>query len=108
MTEIVIIALVIGALAAAAVAYVAGYFNGEKNAKHPDGPETCRAKLQAAETVAQMWRARALEREQQVNELLRRQTEHERNETATVTMLLEELDELEQTAMMAAAVLEEV
>lgn len=105
MTEIVIIALVIIALAAAAAAYVYGYFNGEKNAKHPDGPETCRAKLQAAETAAKMWRARALEREQEANELRRQQAEHERNETATVEMLLEELAELEQaTASTRSAV----
>lgn len=94
MSDIVIISLVIVALAAVAVSYVVGYFKGAASVEHPDGPETCRAKLRAAETVGQMWRARALEREEQVKQLQREKAEHADAETRTVTMLLEELDEL--------------
>lgn len=89
----VVISLVIIALAGTAAAYVYGYSNGSQSVQHPDGPETCRAKLQAAETVAQMWRARALEREEETNELRRQQAEHERNETLTVELLLAEIEQ---------------
>lgn len=94
MTTVVIIALVIVALAAAAAAYVYGYFNGSASAQHPDGPETCRAKLRAAETEAKMWKSRAQQLEGKVGQL-------EHSMTVTGEWLL---DELEQATAAAAGV----
>lgn len=85
MTGLVIIALVIVALAAAAAAYVYGYFNGSASAQHPDGPETCRAKLRAAERTAETYKSRVRQLEGQLQQL-------EHNVTASTTILLEEMD----------------
>lgn len=96
MTSVVIIALVIVALAGAAAAYVYGYFNGSASAQHPDGPETCRAKLRAAERDASTWKSRANQLEGQLQQL-------EHNVTASTTILLEEMDrELRRVGYSAA------
>lgn len=93
MSGVVFGAVVVIVLAAFAGGYVWGWLNGSASAQHPDGPETCRAKLRAAESVAQMWRARAGQVEGENAELRRGQAEHEIAETATVEWLLEQLDQ---------------
>ena len=86
-------AVVVIVLAAFAGGYVWGWLNGSESAQHPDGPETCRAKLRAAETTAETYHRRVLSLEAEVSELTLAQAEHERAETATVQLLLAELDQ---------------
>lgn len=92
--SVAVFAFVVAVVLAAFVGgYVWGHLNGSASAQHPDGPETCRAKLRAAETTAQTYRRRVLALEAEVSELTLAQAEHERAETATVQLLLAELDQ---------------
>lgn len=84
--------------------YVWGHLNGSASAQHPDGPETCRAKLRAAETTAQMWRRRALLLEGENTELVNAKAELERAETVTVELLLSELEAATKAAPAGQAV----
>lgn len=65
--------------------YVWGWLNGSASAQHPDGPETCRAKLRAAERATETYKSRVRQLEGKLEQL-------EHNVTASTTILLEEMD----------------
>lgn len=92
MSAVVFGAVVVIVLAAFAGGYVWGWFNGSASTQHPDGPETCRAKLRAAERTAATYKARVWQLEGQMQQL-------EHSMTVTGEWLL---DELEQATAAAA------
>lgn len=81
MSGVVFAAVVAVVLVAFAGGYVWGWLNGSASAQHPDGPETCRAKLRAAERSAETWKARARQLEGKLGQL-------EHSLTVTVSELL--------------------
>lgn len=97
MNPIVAAALVVVVIVAVAGAYVFGFTIGSTRAEHPDGPQTCQAKLAAAETMAQMWRTRAVQLEEENDLLMRDMAEVERGVTATAEILLSEIDKAIET-----------
>lgn len=78
-------------LAAFVGGYVWGWLNGSARAAH--APQTCRDRLEAAKRAAEVWQGRARQLEGENKELRHAQAEHAAAETATVTMLLAELDQ---------------
>lgn len=91
MSGLVFAAVVVIVLAALAGGYVWGWLNGSARAEH--APQKCRETLTVTEQAARRWQRRAGQLEAEVKELRRAQAEHAVAETATVKMLLEELDQ---------------
>lgn len=92
MSGVVFAAVVVIVLAAFAGGYVWGWLNGSASAQHPDGPETCRAKLRAAENAEQTWKTHAQQVERENAELKREKAELEHSVTVTGEWLLSELE----------------
>lgn len=87
--------MLLAALAAIVVAYVAGHLIGARTTGL-ETVEACQAKIDAAndkttaaEYVAQMWRDRAIHFEE-------RQAQLDHDVTASTTMLLDEIDQAEK------------
>lgn len=90
MSGAVFVAVVAVVAVALVGGYVWGWFTGSARAEH--APQTCRDKLKAAERAAAIWQGRAGQLEVEVKALRRDQAEHAAAETATVKMLLGEIE----------------